>query len=195
VRRLLFNLAAAVSLVLCVITLLSWASERARWSWAGRAAPLFEPVKHRWEIITERVRFVDRGVGLRYIAPVQTDVFGPPKFDADGTSGLNPAFAQWLCRLRGRRATFLGFRFARGGSVSGNDVKGYRLVARHYELRAPFWFLSLVTLLMPAAWAKGRVAENRRSRRALRGLCPRCGYDLRATPDRCPECGAVHAAS
>ena len=48
------------------------------------------------------------------------------------------------------------------------------------------WWLIAATLALPCLWFR----SHRRSRLAERkGLCPKCGYDLRATPDRCPECG------
>ena len=44
---------------------------------------------------------------------------------------------------------------------------------------------------LPVRWCVVHSREYKlRSRRAT-GLCPRCGYDLRATPERCPECGAA----
>ena len=52
-------------------------------------------------------------------------------------------------------------------------------------------WLSVLSLLLPVLWIAEWARERRRSRRISRGCCARCGYDLRATPGRCPECGAV----
>ena len=53
----------------------------------------------------------------------------------------------------------------------------------------PAWFVTVALAALPAALLVG---AQRRGRGRYRGLCPRCGYDLRATPDRCPECGTSH---
>jgi hypothetical protein len=49
--------------------------------------------------------------------------------------------------------------------------------------------------LLPGIWCGTwcwRLVQRRRSRRG--NCCVKCGYDLRATPDCCPECGDVPAA-
>jgi len=54
----------------------------------------------------------------------------------------------------------------------------------------PCWLLLLV-FSAPLWWRWHR--RRRRGRLATAGRCRTCGYDLRATPDRCPECGAEQA--
>ena len=55
------------------------------------------------------------------------------------------------------------------------------------------WLAAMIFGIPPVAWLVASRRRRKRDRSAL-GLCPACGYDLRATPGQCPECGTLPAA-
>lgn len=72
---------------------------------------------------------------------------------------------------------------------SGKKSDAFGLTAAHFwVLTIPLWFVTAISATPLLIWSSSRVTRRRR-RKA--GLCPSCGYDLRATPNRCPECGGA----
>ena len=66
------------------------------------------------------------------------------------------------------------------------DTRGSGKDARFYVLALPHWLLLGLLAIVPAlfVWRRSRVRARLSGR-----TCTVCDYDLRATPDRCPECG------
>jgi hypothetical protein len=91
-----------------------------------------------------------------------------------------------------------GVSFDRYATAAGPIVKPKLRAAsrshpsgRDWYVEFPSWLL-LSPLLLPLARQLDQRLRTVRQRRMLRaGICPSCGYDLRASKDRCPECGRV----
>lgn len=81
----------------------------------------------------------------------------------------------------------LGFGWTYHVHYELGSVSGGRLI------RMPYWFIWIASIATPVSCLVNEF--RRRRRRRARGLCRRCGYDLRASSERCPECGArIHNA-
>ena len=151
---------------------------------------------HRWlaaHVVLTRLHL--------YPDPHYTQRFGPPFGDA------------WVHDFNGLRAELRPEGPALKWTDDGSDGDYYRVqpcVARidpdqrqelvrqwHRKLDVPLAstrhaVVAGVLFLLPAARSAAAVYRRHRHRhRADRNLCPSCGYDLRATPGRCPECGAA----
>lgn len=95
------------------------------------------------------------------------------------------------------RAYVPGFKHERRSAREVNDPREgwrrwvgfeFRQQSGWTTLTIPLWLLAAMGLIAPAHWIHLRRRDRRRRRDSR---CVDCGYDLRASPQRCPECGTV----
>ncbi len=72
-------------------------------------------------------------------------------------------------------------------------LQNVRASETRYYIRVPYWWLILFTLITPCGWLSVWLRRRRQQRPAAAGCCLKCGYDLRASKERCPECGTAIA--
>jgi hypothetical protein len=108
---------------------------------------------------------------------------------------VNAQFNQDICAIwrygrlatqPARAVTFLGLGYLKY-DVPLLSMHGQSTLTEH-SLIVPYWFIICVAAGYLQKPLRTRLLARRRKNRSL---CPACGYDLRATPDRCPECGAI----
>jgi hypothetical protein len=132
------------------------------------AAPPTRPAGPWWETVRSDRRYTlaaHRGFLRLWVAPSDPAVAYQTGVRAAGAAG--PDAKPLLDRA--------GFTALRGDRPFDTWAVG-----------VPLWAIALLGGLLPLVRF---VALVRRRRAARRGLCRSCGYDLRASPDRCPECG------
>ena len=165
-KRRLFNLMTAASLALCLATAGLWV--RAHWT-------------------RDLIQFPNRRhcVGTD-VGEISIHVSSRPYWAGIPYQALPPAPRSretiWFPRHEtfqvGESYSGLGFVYMFHDQAS--PAPGVRIT----QVTVPLWFPVLLLSVAPAVW------QRRRLNRHEPGQCKVCGYDLRATPDRCPECGS-----
>jgi hypothetical protein len=180
VKRRVVKLAAAASLVLCIATVALWV--RSYWR--------LDDVSYRFDRKRCRVQSlrgeVDVSVHRFYKVPESLPVRQGVSHSSSDTANRQYRTLLDLPDWEPTSDAYSGGSFLGFGYVSGSSSSGLTR-----GIGVPHWSLALLFAILPVLRVRG-ATRSRRHHRA--GRCPTCGYDLRATPDRCPECGAVPAA-
>jgi hypothetical protein len=73
----------------------------------------------------------------------------------------------------------------------GIAVNPHSMFTGSFTMVCSYCVPMLALAVLPLFEIRHIVRWRRRQYRRLHRLCQGCGYDLRATPQRCPECGTV----
>lgn len=166
-RRIIFNVLAVLSLMMCVATavLSLWSYRYGLFlsRYDGEAARLRDVFVKRgrveyssWKCRPEDLDYLPTFLGLGYY--VQPE--------------------DYLRPVETCKHEFAGFGYTACLKPNWNPPEVLWV--------SPLWFLFTLAAILPAL--RLRPLRHRKHRP---GLCRACGYDLRASPDRCPECGSA----
>ena len=123
----------------------------------------------------------------RHLEELGDAVTHPDRADDDEKVGLTVAGT-----LGGYRHRFWGveiYRWDTGTCTYLGDHRTLYQGSRSDTLTLPCHWVALISGVGSVPWLIGIMRQQRSRYRGLENLCMTCGYDLRATPDRCPECG------
>jgi hypothetical protein len=167
--RRLVTIFAALSLLLCAATVVMWIRTYTvplMWAWDSPGT-----TPGTWKT-TQNNRAGFQNGAVKF-GSVRTD-----QLPAEGVSIVLTCDLEEMDRPQWQ---FLGFSYGRKVLDAGP------VQWTHELLIIPIWFIATMFGALPLAVGCRRYFR----RRIIPGLCPACGYDLRATPDRCPECGTL----
>jgi len=194
--RILFKTFTTLSLLLCVTSVVLWVRSYRYWDLTGREG---------------EIRFGDPQWGGS--ATSASGKFGfvlwkrwnPRSVPTPATGFEHRSFPALAAVAASAREVgqfyFLGLVYDRSesdpeGGRAVNPGAPPRVAAKQiiWSVIVPYWQIALLLAIAPvlSLWS---ATTKRRALRLTRGQCPICGYDLRATPDRCPECGTVSEGS
>jgi hypothetical protein len=134
--------------------------------WTHRRIPhIFPPTNRPMPVVGSTRRSTEHNIA----PPVGPTMINP--------SAANLRFWEWRSFQLVRTSPGLPFQYVAGIGVT-----------------LPYWFITLSCAIAPATALRRLRRRMVEGRLRQSGRCKTCGYDLRATPNRCPECGTAVAA-
>jgi hypothetical protein len=194
-----FTVLSALSLLLCVAVVVMWVrshrgADAFGFTWRGAL----------WQVTSDRGRFcLDNEPGRRReVEQIEAARAAAPEryqwLEEQALAALERAAAAPYPSTDRDAALDESKRFVEEHGRFGEQLEAAILrkpAIRPASYSAPYALPFGATALLPAIWLTFAIARlSRRRSRPGRGLCSSCGYDLRATPGRCPECGTAAAA-
>jgi hypothetical protein len=181
--RIVLNAATLLSLVMCGLIVALWVrSDQGMVLWRPSAHILLQgDGKFRYYRVSFDEWTVDRSAWSfpSYYAELGAESSQnleqqeKEESDKSGRCGLEYWRAQWHL-------------------IGPGKMGGFAEPAHVLHLGAPRWLCLMVMGLIPMVRSiGGGMRLARRRSRLRRRRCVTCGYDVRATPERCPECGTA----